>query len=304
MIKLSSLGILIFLIIACKENYKPRFPIPKDAAITYNIIQDSLVNYHTELTPPKKGDWLTDHPEKGQTFKEYIHQKPISETENRTKLYLAILSTMDSTQMSIVTKTKAYLSIFYDCETELITLDVDYSSIPNKYYRYNENEEIQVLTDFFLKQILIDNLPSDAFAMIGCTTYDIFPDPQWNFVFGQASLQKRVGVWSMNRLGAPKELPETIEKTVLRNLKIASHETGHMLSMKHCIYYDCIMNGSAQITETDNKPVYLCPICLGKINYNRQFTLQERFKKLDAFWNDNQLSIYHQYYEKVARIKI
>jgi archaemetzincin len=296
--------LITFIFVSCKQKYEPRYPIPSEAAIQFNTIQDSLVNLHSELAPPKDGDWLIDHPETGQTFKEYIHTKPLGQTETRTKLYLAILSNLDSIQMSIALQTKEYLSIFYQCETELITLKVDYSAIPEKYYRNNEKEEIQVLTDFFLKKLLVDNLPADAFAMIGCTTYDIFPDPQWNFVFGQASLNNRVGVWSMRRLGNPTEYPDMLDKAILRNLKIASHETGHILSMKHCIYYDCIMNGSAHISETDNKPVYLCPVCLGKVDYNRHFALQDRFQKLETFWTENKLSIYHQYYEIVKEIKL
>lgn len=274
-----------------------------DAAKEYNLIQDSLGNLHSLLDQPKDGEWLVDHPETGQSFKEYIHLKPLGATADRTKMYLAILSEMDTNQMNIALKAREYLSLFYACEIEIITIPVDYSSIPKQYFRYNEKEEIQVLTDFFLKKLLVENLPKDAFAMIGCTTYDIFPDPQWNYVFGQASLNNRVGVWSMRRLGNPTEYPETADKAMLRNLKISSHETGHMLSMKHCINYDCIMNGSAQIYETDNKPVYLCPECLGKVNYNRNFQLQERFKNLTKFWTDNKLTVYHQYYEIVAKIK-
>jgi archaemetzincin len=306
MIRLSRIIVVIHIVMlsSCNTEFEPRYPIPKDAAIAYNKIQDSLVILHSELAPPQDGDWLIDHPETGQTFKEYIHGSPLGQTEKRNKLYLAILSEMDSNQLSIALKAQEYLSIFYSCETELIRLEVDYEKIPEKYYRFNEKEEIQVLTDFFLKKLLVDNLPKDAFAMIGCTTYDIFPDPQWNFVFGQASLNNRVGVWSMRRLGNPTEYPDMADKAILRNLKIASHETGHMLSMKHCIYYDCIMNGSAHIYETDNKPVYLCPVCIGKMNYNRHFALQERFKKLETFWTENELSIYHQYYNIVKEIQL
>lgn len=296
--------LLCLVLLSCKEQHKPRYPVPKDDAVEYNQIQDSLSDLHSRLDKPTAGEWLTDHPETGQTFKEYIHLKPLGATETRTKLYLAMVSKMDSNQFNILLKVQEYLSIFYACETELITLEIDYSAIPEKYFRYNEKEEIQVLTDFFLKNLLVNNLPDDAFAMIGCTTYDIFPDPQWNYVFGQASLNNRVGVWSMRRLGNPTEYPLTKDKAIVRNLKISSHETGHMLSLKHCINYDCIMNGSSQIHETDNKPVYFCPECLGKMNYNRNFELQKRFGNLKKFWTENELTIYHQYYEIVEKIKL
>jgi hypothetical protein len=64
------------------------------------------------------------------------------------------------------------------------------------------------------------------------------------------------------------------------------------------------MNGSAHIHETDNKPVYLCPVCLGKVDYNRHFALQDRFKKLEKFWTENELSISHQYYKIAKEIQL
>jgi archaemetzincin len=45
--------------------------------------------------------------------------------------------------------------------------------------------------------LLKDRLPADAFALLGITMVDFIP--QWNFVFGQASLRDRVGVYSFAR---------------------------------------------------------------------------------------------------------
>src|SRR3712207_7363776 len=39
--------------------------------------------------------------------------------------------------------------------------------------------------------------------------------------------------------------------TLLRTLKIAAHETGHMFSVRHCTKYECVMNGSNHLGETD-----------------------------------------------------
>ncbi len=40
--------------------------------------------------------------------------------------------------------------------------------------------------------------------MLALTTSDLWPGEGWNFVFGQASLSERVGVWSLHRLGNPQ----------------------------------------------------------------------------------------------------
>ena len=39
--------------------------------------------------------------------------------------------------------------------------------------------------------------------MISFTSTDLWPGEDWNFVFGQASFEKPVGVWSLHRLGDP-----------------------------------------------------------------------------------------------------
>ena len=46
--------------------------------------------------------------------------------------------------------------------------------------------------------------PEDAVAVLGLTTSDLWPGEGWNFVFGQASLRDRIGVWSLYRFGDPE----------------------------------------------------------------------------------------------------
>lgn len=37
--------------------------------------------------------------------------------------------------------------------------------------------------------------------------------------------------------------------------------------MKHCIYYNCLMNGSNNDTEAKNKAFALCPVCHKKLKH-------------------------------------
>jgi archaemetzincin len=45
------------------------------------------------------------------------------------------------------------------------------------------------------------------------------------------------------------------------------HELGHCLGMGHCVYYACIMQGTAGMAEDVRQPPYLCPVCLSKISH-------------------------------------
>ncbi|MGE5192634.1 MAG: Zn-dependent protease, partial [Deltaproteobacteria bacterium] len=60
------------------------------------------------------------------------------------------------------------------------------------------------------------------------------PGEGWNFVFGQASLSDRVGVWSIYRFGNPEKSADDYKLCLRRTLATAVHETGHMLGIKHC----------------------------------------------------------------------
>lgn len=42
-------------------------------------------------------------------------------------------------------------------------------------------------------------VPADAYCLIAITLQDIYPGEKWNFVFGMASLNERVGLFSLAR---------------------------------------------------------------------------------------------------------
>lgn len=42
-----------------------------------------------------------------------------------------------------------------------------------------------------------------------------------------------------------------------RTLMIAAHETGHVLTMQHCIAAQCLMNGVNNQEERDRTPLHL-----------------------------------------------
>jgi hypothetical protein len=56
-----------------------------------------------------------------------------------------------------------------------------------------------------------------------------------------------------------------------------THEISHMFGIKHCIYYECLMNGSNKITESDIKPPRLCAVCMRKLKHMVQFNYKDHF---------------------------
>ena len=143
----------------------------------------------------------------------------------------------------------------------------------------------QIRTGWIMDKMLKPELPTDAAALIAFTNEDLFPDSSMYFVFGQASLDDRVGVWSLYRL----DDRTGFDKFLQRTMKIAVHEVGHMFSMRHCTKYECVMSGTNHLAETDSRPIDACPECMAKIAWMTGTTPHERYERLVDFATRNRL---------------
>jgi len=210
---------------------------------------------HALKVPPRPGDWLEQHHEAGQTFDDYRASDPNRPTLERTTIYLQPLGEFDAAQSRLITATADLLGPFYGVPVK--TLDrIGLDAIPGSAHRIHPTRgDHQVLASYVL-DLLRKTRPVDAVAVLGLTTADLWPGKGWNFVFGQASLQERVGVWSLYRQGDPHAEYATCLR---RTLKTAAHETGHMLGILHCTAYECGMNGSNHRAEADARPLWFCP---------------------------------------------
>jgi archaemetzincin len=77
-----------------------------------------------------------------------------------------------------------------------------------------------------------------------------------------------------------------------RVCKTASHELGHCFGIDHCMYYACIMQGTARMAEDVRQPPYLCPIDLSKVIRATGSMEKERYKALLEVcekWKDDKM---------------
>lgn len=249
---------------------------------------------------PQMGDWLAIHEEKFISFDEYKKMKPVRPTAGRNIIYIQPIGQFDSDERKLVNITAKYLEAFYGLKVKMLkdisdqavpkesrrtTCYVEYDVVDGKLVEKPDSTKEQLHTQYILHEVLKPVLPSDAVVLLALCDKDLYPQESWNFVFGQASLKNRVGVWSFVRFGdvhSPKEFPLVMKRT----LKVASHETGHMFSLNHCALYKCIMNGSNHLDESDSKPTYFCPECLGKFCWNLGQQPLQQFNRLYTFWKD------------------
>ena len=55
--------------------------------------------------------------------------------------------------------------------------------------------------------------------------------------------------------------------------------------MAHCSYFTCAMNESKSILQAENQPLFLCPVCLRKLQKALGFNIIERYRALSSFLN-------------------
>ena len=253
---------------------------------------------HTQLEKPKPGDWLDRHKEPGQTFREYLRCRPIVPTKERRTIYVQPLGDFSKTQRKIITLTGDFMGRYFGLPVK-VRDDLALSIIPEKARRVHPSwGDKQILSTYVLDHVLKPRLPEDAVAYIAFTTSDLWPGRGWNFVFGQASLRARVGVWSIYRNGDPEKDAAAFRLCLLRTMKTATHETGHMFSMLHCTAYECNMCGSNHRQESDRRPIASCPECVAKLWWATGADPVARFRKLASFCEKNGLEAEAVFYRK------
>ena len=292
-----TIGLVLILIAVCyaqdMRNFSPPEKSSRVSAIgeTRFLPVDEKVAFSESKSfspkvKPGPSDWLANHRERGQTFDQFLRARRNMFREPRTVIYIQPLGDFPPKEKKVLDEVATYAKIFFNAEVKVQeTLPASVDQIKT---RKNPHQgQTQILSTDVLKWLKKD-LPRDAYARIAVTMTDLYPDPSWNFVFGQASLTNRTGVYSFARYGEPGTA-----EFLRRCLRVFSHETGHMFAFMHCIHYQCLMNGSNHLEESDETPLHLCPICLRKLYAANHFDIKKRYGLMQAFFDKNGLSDEH-----------
>lgn len=248
-----------------------------------------------KLGKPKPGEWLFHFHEPGQSFKEYVRSNPVRVSARHQVLVFQPVGPFSSVEQDIINKATLFAGIWFDLpiriERAIPLPENGWHRI--RHFPWQDTPTKQYQTGYFLQELLPGRLPEDAVCYLAITLADLYPDEQWNFVFGQASLSDRIGVFSMVRYFArfwgEEETGESCTVALRRCCKVLVHEVGHIFGLAHCTYYRCAMNGSNSLEESDNRPLRLCPVCLKKLGWNRQFDTIRRYEKLKTFFEQYHL---------------
>jgi archaemetzincin len=235
------------------------------------------------LPRPRAGDWLAEHDEEGQTFHQYLDARPVRRSARLSTIYQCQIGDFSAPERSVLDLTREFLRLFFDCPVE-VHRTVPLADIPKRAQRQHpEWGDHQLLTRYILDELLLPQRPRSALAYLALTASDLWPGSGWNFVYGEANVRDRVGVWSIYRNGDPADGAEELARCRRRTIQTAAHEMGHVLTMYHCTAFRCLMNGSNNEKERDAAPLNPCPVCLRKLCWNLRVEPVAYLQRLAAF---------------------
>lgn len=213
----------------------------------------------TPKLAPKPGEWLAEHPESGQLVADLRAEEPDGGWPRGRTLYLVAVGPLSEAQEALLERTRALLVDWYQTEVKLLPA-LPESIVPPASRRertFGTQWQTQPILD-----ALLPLRPDDAAGVMAVTAIDLYPDAQWNFVFGEARYGERVGVMSLARHGDLSTEPTLV---LSRTMATAAHELGHMMGLQHCVAFECAMNGANSQAESDVMPIEPCPSCLEKL---------------------------------------
>ncbi|MEN2400933.1 Zn-dependent protease [Flavobacterium sp. MC2016-06] len=251
---------------------------------------DAIKNNDVALLPPAPGEWLYEHKEKGQTFEQFMNSKHIVPTKEANIIYIKPIGNFTALQNKQIKLVREYLAIFFQLETKISEIASN-DIIPKEARRIGGEGQEQFLAGYILDSVLKKEKPLKRIALMGLTQVDLYPKPEWNFVFGLASYSQKIGVSSIYRLQDENLTEANFNLCLSRLLKVCPHEIGHIFGLHHCTAADCLMNGTNSLPETDVHTIRLCSECQMKLNSSIKYDNKKRLLALAKFFKDNNLTV-------------
>ena len=245
-----------------------------------------------KIGKPGPGDWMEAHPEPAQSFQEYVGSDLVRPTRMRHTIFLMPVGQMtpkDRARMAIL---REFVELYYTLPVEMSPWQA-LDGVTGRDREIMGNKVRQYLTGDVMQKVLRTHLPRNGYCILGVTMDDLYPEDSWNYVFGQATLSARVGIYSLVRFYPAfwnlKETPEAEALGMRRSLAVMVHETGHMFGVQHCQAYECVMCGCNSLGESDRRPIHLCPECLKKARWNIGFDVVVRYQGLKKFYEAHEM---------------
>lgn len=248
-------------------------------------IPESAPGAFRRLPPPRPGDWRSRFPDDvPMSFEAYVDDDPVRAEPGKDVVAFLPVGPFTDAERATLAAAAEFCGLWFGLPSRVLP---DEKLTESDAWTRTNGSVRQWRTGWFLERLLPPRRPEDSVVLLGVTMADLYPGPSWNYVFGEANLRRRVGVYSLVRyfpeFWGQAVTEDTARTALLRTLKVVVHETGHTFGLEHCVTWECAMNGSNSLAETDASPLLLCPDCLRKLAWNRGFDVRARYGRL-ADW--------------------
>jgi len=275
--------------------------------------------FHNIPDPISSKDWLVVNKESRQTYNKWLRGwNDVRQPNTPNIIYLQPIGVFDT---ALLTNLSLFVSAYYPGILvrigELITITstptTQTISVPKiNSRRKDTTNTTRILTwrqrkhgKQYAIEPIIDALhlckPKDAFCVIGVTMEDLYANIGDTFTVGLANKGAGVALFSFARYNPLFNVPSNISITnttptapnnilLQRSCKVLVHELAHLYGISHCVWYDCCMNGSGNLTEDYRQPLHFCPVCLRKLQYVTGCDLKQRYESLLAFYKQHQFT--------------
>jgi archaemetzincin len=190
---------------------------------------------YEKLGAPKPGEWRSRFREAPQSFEQYI-AGPVNWTVRTGRPSTSSRWARRAIRYrEMLERMRVHSEAFFGVRAKVLD---EAPMFEQTFHAERGQYDSSHLIDLLSKQV-----PPDALVFIGITDKDL-STPGLNFVFGEASLQRRCGVYSLTRY-------ETggLPLFTRRSLELVAHESGHILSIEHCVTYCCVMQGANSLED-------------------------------------------------------
>lgn len=159
--------------------------------------------------------------------------------------------------------------------------------------------EDQLLVPYILDGLLAPRLRDDAAALLAITARDLWSGDEWTYALGETDPARRIGVWSLFRLGDPGGDEDERREVLRAALATARREVARMLPLSHGSPFACGLGGPEPGGGVgDRGPSWLCPECEARLLEATGVDPVWRYERLVEFYGENDLGEEEWFYER------